>query len=49
MVRIKEIKNFLKDVKANIEFLNTNSDKYYEKVSNNHEYFTKLGEEVLED
>lgn len=44
----KEIKNFLKDVKANIEFLNNNSDKYYEKVSNNHEYFTKLGEEVLE-
>lgn len=44
----REIKSFLKDVKANIEFLNKNSDKYYEKVSNNHEYFEKLGEEVLE-
>lgn len=44
----KEINKFLKDIEKNIKDLNENSDKYYEKVSSYNEYFTKLGEEVLE-
>lgn len=44
----KGINKFLSDVKNNIKDLNENSDKYYEKVSNYDEYFTKLGEDILE-
>ena len=43
-----EIKTFLNDVKKNIEYLNKNQDKYYDKVSSYNEFFTKLTKEVLE-
>ncbi len=45
----KELEHFLKEVKDNIDFLNNNGDKYYEKVGNLNEFFQKLGEEVLEE
>ena len=44
----KEIKNFLKDVKKNIESLNKTPSSYYDKVSSLNEYFTKLGKDILE-
>ena len=42
-----EIKNFLKDVKKNIESLNSDGNKYFDKVATLNEYFTKLGSDIL--
>lgn len=42
------IDKFITETKENIEFLNENSEDYYEKVKDSHSYFKNLTESVLE-